>query len=543
MRLLLTLLFFVSAISVNAQSPNWLWAEGAGGANNDQGRSVVTDVLGNVYAFGEFTSPTITFGSYTLSKGLSSSGIFLVKYDASGNVIWAVKPSGEAYSASHTIDDAGNIYISGFFYGTLTFGGTFLNTSGSGDMFLAKYDASGNVIWAKRHGGTNIDYYMGIVADTMGNIFTTGSFSSTSIIFDSYTLTNSNSIGDIFVAKYDTTGTVQWAVNIGGLCTSQCRGIDTDNNGNCFITGYFFNSSITFDFITLTNVGGTDIFTVMYDGSGAVQWAKREGASGDQYGNTLAVDGNGYVYAIGSMASSFTAGSTPLTVSGPSDMYLICYTPAGLVSWAKRIGGAGDENGFGITTDAGNNVYIGGCYTGPYVAFGTDTLFNTGTGANEVMIVKYTSAGVYLWSKDANGGGSDIVNGLADDVFGNMYVTGWHSSITADFDGDILTGAGAADFFLGKLAPITTGISASGEGLGMNVYPNPFSESLTVTFDHDIRDVKLFLYDMMGRELKTMNISGERAEFKKDESLLPGMYLLQVMEAGQRVGVFRVVLK
>ena len=194
---------------VFAQSPNYLWAKSAGGTSSDWGKSVATDASGNVFVCGVFESLSITFGSYTLTNASASSGdIFLVKYDASGNVIWAKSAGGtdDDYGYSVATDASGNTFVTGRFHSpSITFGSyTLTNASaGSGDIFLVKYDASGNVIWAKSTGGTTEDKSSSVATDARGNCFVTGGFWSSSITFGSYTLNNASAgKGDIFLAKF-----------------------------------------------------------------------------------------------------------------------------------------------------------------------------------------------------------------------------------------------------------------------------------------------------------------------------------------------------
>lgn len=137
------------------------------------------------------------------------------------------------------------------------------------DLFLVKYSPNGNLNWAKRAGGTNSDFPRGISTDENGNIFLTGTFMSASITFGSSTLTNSN-YSKFFIAKYDSNGNALWAKGAGGSTNyTWGLGITTDTSGNVFTTGYFQNSTISFDSYTLTNAssGKMDIFVNKLNGT------------------------------------------------------------------------------------------------------------------------------------------------------------------------------------------------------------------------------------------------------------------------------------
>ena len=197
-----------------AQAPNCLWAKSAGGTDVDYGRSVTTDASGNVYVMGYFYSPTITFGTTTLTNAGTTgySDMFIAKYDAAGNVLWAKSAVGidsdRGYSV--TTDASGNVYVTGSFDSpTITFGTTTLTnagTTGYSDMFIAKYDAAGNVLWAKSEGSTSYDEGYSVATDASGNVYVMGYFYSPTITFGTTTLTNAGSV-DMFIAKYDGTGT------------------------------------------------------------------------------------------------------------------------------------------------------------------------------------------------------------------------------------------------------------------------------------------------------------------------------------------------
>jgi hypothetical protein len=176
---------------------NVLWLQKASGAVDDFSTAVAVDQVGNVYITGYFESPTITFGSFTLTNSNSNNSskeYFIVKYDPNGNVIWAQSVGGmfDEYGTSITTDVSGYIYVGGCFYSpTITFGTTTLaSVPNSTDAFLVKYDAAGNVIWAKSAGGANSDEILSVTTDPSGNVYTSGRFSSPTLVFGTTTLTN-----------------------------------------------------------------------------------------------------------------------------------------------------------------------------------------------------------------------------------------------------------------------------------------------------------------------------------------------------------------
>src|ERR1017187_277119 len=194
---------------LNAQAPNWEWARSSGGISDDEGMSIAVDGSGNRYVTGYFHSSTITFGTTTLTNNGTGTteDMFIVKYDPNGNVLWAKSAGGSGFDWGHgiAVDSSGNSYVTGYLGSSpITFGSIILTNPG---MFIAKYNANGNVVWAKSLGDN--DAGNGIAVDDSGNSYVIGSYASSTITFGTTTLTNDSAgLGDIFVVKYDSSGNV-----------------------------------------------------------------------------------------------------------------------------------------------------------------------------------------------------------------------------------------------------------------------------------------------------------------------------------------------
>ncbi len=278
----------------------------------DEALSVAVDILGNAYITGYFTSTSITFGSTTLSNS-GSTDIFLTKYDINGNVLWAKTTGGTSYyndvASSVVVDASGNAYITGNYYDTIIFASdTLKNTSINPSIFLTKYDANGNVIWAEGTGGTSGDDATSVTVDVSGNIYLTGYFGAGdngNITFGTDTLINAGEY-DIFLAKYNTNGNVLWASSAGGTGEDMAYSLATDTLGNVYVTGYFDSPSIIFGSTTLTNSAIWNIFLTKYNASGTVVWARNVGGIGNNYAYSVAVDALGNTYVAGNYNSSDT---------------------------------------------------------------------------------------------------------------------------------------------------------------------------------------------------------------------------------------------
>jgi hypothetical protein len=249
---------------------NTIWAKSAGGSDDDYGSSIAVDDSNNIYVTGYFFSRNIAFGTDILTSNTAGnpgavSNIFLVKYDAYGNVVWG-KCAGGGYgdeASGVAVDYSSNIYITGkFTNSTIVFGHDTLTSNGGYEIFIVKYDASGNVVWAKSAGGIYDDYSSAIAVNVNSNTYISGSFESPNISFGSDTLINTGG-KDIFVTKYDALGNVVWTKNASGNLDDNSCSIAVDENDNCYITGGFNSPNISFNSINLTNDttdGSLDMF-------------------------------------------------------------------------------------------------------------------------------------------------------------------------------------------------------------------------------------------------------------------------------------------
>ena len=441
---LLFVLLLLCTTFIFAQIDVWLWAKKAGGTQDDEGYSIDIDSSGNSYVTGYFYG-TASFGSTTLTSG-GSNDIFVAKLDSSGNWLWAKKAGGTGsdYSCSIATDSSGNSFVTGYFYGTASFGSITLTSSGSADIFVAKLDSNGNWLWAKKAGGTSDDEGNGIAIDSSGNSYVTGCFLGTASL-GNITLT-SNGWGDIFVAKLDSSGNWLWAKKAGGTNDDDGHSIATDSFGNSYITGYFSSAPASFGTINLTSSGGDNIFVAKLDSSGNWLWAKQAGGTGFNFSQSIATNSYGNSYITGLFEETVSFGTTTLTSSGSYDIFVAKLDSDGNWLWAKQAGGTGLDWGNGIATKSSGNSYVTGKFQGT-ASFGSTTL--TSSGNADIFVAKLDNSGNWLGAQKAGGTGIDDGQSIAIDSYGNSYVTGYFQR-TASF-GDInISSSGLYDIFVAK---------------------------------------------------------------------------------------------
>ena len=450
----LSFLFFVLS-SVNLFSQSWKWAKNAPGTGTDGTYSVSTDAAGNVFVTGKFSSPTITFGSTVLTNaGLSN--IFIAKYDANGNVLWAQSAGGIKNDVGYSVstDIAGNVFVAGNFSSpTIAFGPVVLTNTGFSNIFLAEYDANGNVLWAKRTGGKKNDAAYSVSTNAAGNVFLTGYFQSDSIIFGSVTLHNAG-VNNVFIVKYDANGNVLWAKSAGGFGNDGGYSISADASGNVFVTGGFGSAKIIFGSTILTNAAGYNVFIAKYDPNGNVLWAKSAAGTGGAWGYSVSADAAGNVFVTGDFYSrTLIFKPDTLTNADPSgitnDVFIAKYDALGNVLWVQRAGGTGSDGGYSVSTDAKGNAYVTGAFLSSAITFGPTTLLPPPGSVDPMFIARYDPNGNVLCASALASGGYNQ-NAVSADTSGNAYVGSSFKIDTLLVGNNTLSLAGKENVFVAK---------------------------------------------------------------------------------------------
>jgi len=381
-----------------------LWAKSIGSLGFDEGGGIAIDQNGKVYVLGTYSD-----GAVTQNSSLSSAGeedVFLGKWDADGSLEW-IRTAGGALSdqggvkgigggTAISIAPDGDIVVSGMFAdyggsppltGTAQFGNVTLTSRGNGDVFLAKYDPAGNVVWATSAGSSHIDAALDVATDTAGNIYVCGTYTVQNMMFGTLPL---NGPYELFVAKYDKDGNVLWAKGAGNNLDCVMRGISTDLQGNVYIVGDYHNNPLNFGSYVLPSLGDDDIFIAKYNTSGQFQWAKSAGWGSFDHGIGIDADPNGGAVITGNFNQLGVFGIDSLFSTGSLDLFVARYDANGNVDWAVKGGGTGGEIGMSCKRMNNDDVYVTGYFTGSQSQFGQWTV--PGYGDRDVFVAKLSSA-------------------------------------------------------------------------------------------------------------------------------------------------------
>jgi hypothetical protein len=437
-----------------AQVPGWQWAKSSGGSGRDEAELVAVDPLGNVYICGKF-SDTAWFSTswYMISKG--GVDIYLAKYDAQGNVLQAhsLGSTMDAEGLSIAADHLGNVAITGYFKGNLTNDTMqFTGQPGKDNFFVAYFSSTSFWRWVKVATGGNIRG-KGIEFDAAGNVLVTGHYEDSLVIGS--TVLQCQGLQNAFLMKFDDWGTLQWATYGGGQYNAWASSVGVDSQGNAYITGAFKDTA-WFGTHQIVTYGLNDVFLAKCNPLGNWIWARNAGGTSDDYGNGIEVDAYDHIAVTGSFFGTVSFPPAPaITSYGGKDGFIAYYDPMGNGLWAHPFGGTGEDKGIGVSTDNIGNVYVTGFIKG-LGSFGP--IQKPSAGNDDVCLAKYTRTGQILWADVAGGTANDYGKGIQVSQQGVAYVAGYFEG-TSLFGPTTLVSKGGRESFIAKYQDGTPQIS------------------------------------------------------------------------------------
>lgn len=403
---------------------NIQWASKISSSGSNIGHGISINDYGEIVATGEYSGEAIIYNgdgtsAITLPNPSATDG-FLVKYSSSGKVLWATKmvSSGSAGSYDAFINNDGTIVATGAYDNNLTIqnsdGSTFstLGNSGSHDVFIAQYNRFGKAIWATRIASSSNDYGNGVSINEKGEVVATGYYYGSVTVFNSdgstFSTMSNQVFSEIFVVKFDDSGFGLWATRMIGGSTDIGIGIDINNKGEVFATGFTYNNPFTIYnssgsvATVLQSVGSDDAFLVKFDIEGNFDWVTRVVGSNNDQGRAVSVNENGEIVLLGHFYSATTiynsSGSIFGNLASPSSssVFVVKFDKDGNGEWATQINGSStDEAGGVCINDCGEVIVSGRYFSNPLTVFNSDgstfgVLANEGSGVDDGFVIKYT---------------------------------------------------------------------------------------------------------------------------------------------------------
>ncbi|MCF8373333.1 MAG: T9SS type A sorting domain-containing protein [Bacteroidales bacterium] len=520
-------------------SGNFIWAKGLTEAETS-GQGIDTDPLGNIYLSGRFNGtedfdPGI--GVFNLST-TSSGEMFFAKYDSMCTFIWAKMVTGGDGEDPFllALDNSGNIFISGQFTGIVDFdpgpGVLSYTTNGWSDIFLAKYDPFGNLIWAKSVGGNDWDHPSGLDIDSFGNVYYVGEFSSDSMDCDpgpDTCMFVSSGSYTTFVSKLDGAGNFIWAKNMGYLQSGWRQSMHLDNTANIYCIGSF-QGTIDFDpgvgVYNLISNGSLDICLFSLNSNGDFKWARNMGGASNwpaDRGFSLTLDPIGNIYATGFFGIEADLDPGPgfanLSTVGETDAFVVKLNPCPDILTTITEEACVSYNFYG------SQLTVSGIYNHPLMTSeGCDSVIrlnltiltvDISVSQNANTLLASSPGAAYQWIDCANG---------------NTAITGEISqSFTSTVNGSfavIVTENGCTDtsacYTISNI-----GISENESPHGkFQLFPNPAQGNITISSPSKISSVEL--YSPTGKLLRKI-ISNNKQETFDISGLSPGNYFIRAI--------------
>lgn len=478
--------------AVCANTPtSWslLKASSFGGIGDDRATAVKAGSDGSQYFTGRFGS-SIQFGNTPLTS-YGGQDIFITKVDPSGTVLWAIQAGGSSDDSGQALalDATDNIYVTGWFYNSATFGSidgnNLLVNGGSQNVFLAKYNPSGVLAWVQTGVGSDTNDGYGVAVEpTTGIVYLTGR-GQADMAFSSANGTHYTVPGawtwHMFLVRYDTEGNFYWGETNAAGPNSMGYSVGVDKSGSAYVVGWLENTTTFYSQngkdITITgfrpgqsdgNYPG-DGFLVKYDSNGNAMWVNHFGGY-KAIANAVAVGPTGEISLVGLIGNinygSSGEASTIVTSQPPGqnvnlgggdytnpynqDAIGVSYDDRGVLKKAVRIGGPANEIANGVTYDAGGLVYLTGVFQRP---FNIGTRHLNGNNQQNVFLLQYSGTILRRAATAINAGvfSEGPGPGVSVDSNGNIFVVGTYQG-TARF-GDIdLSSAGGLDMFMAEVA-------------------------------------------------------------------------------------------
>ncbi|MEM7035947.1 MAG: PKD domain-containing protein [Bacteroidota bacterium] len=418
-RLFALLMLAFSGLQAQQLDPPREWATAYGGANFDFITDAVLDADQNLFVVGYTSSPAIptTFSTYA-GTGFDA---FVAKFDSSGQLIWAGRYGGQDddFGYGIALDANHDLVVTGRTAATAPF---YTDSAMAGlgtDILVMKLDTSGAVLWAMQYGGSADEEGRTIATGPNGEILVAGSSESPNL-----PVTSSNFDGsgrDAFVMRLNADGSRDWVQRYGGISFETALGVAVGQDGKVFVCGETGSFDFPQDIATWQGSGTTKGFVMAFDSSGARSWALRYGGSNVERALGLTLSPSGDVLVTGYTTSADFPVSHTSAVGTGLDATLLSLDENGQRKFATRFGGGLDDLGKDLVTDNAGNIFIKG-ETQSTDFPGTNSTY-LGAGS-DFFLAKFDANGIYNWAIPYGGSLNDFAGGVQVSGNNRIYLAG-----------------------------------------------------------------------------------------------------------------------
>ncbi|MDD2227840.1 MAG: hypothetical protein PHY48_00330 [Candidatus Cloacimonetes bacterium] len=474
----------------------WDWAYSIGGNSMERIWDINCDEESNVFAVGDF-SDSLWVNHQTYS-GFGLSDSFIIKYSASGDVLWVQtfgSPS-EDVALSVATDALGNSYVSGYFVDTLTCQNISVVSNGMWDVYVAKFDPQGNLLWLRSFGGTMNDIGYGLAASPSGRVYVAGWFAGSIALPNSSTISSAGG-SDVFCCALDTDGNYLWARRGGTEGVEYGYEVACDDAGNAYVTGV---ASLGSEFGAFS-LSANGMFVCKYNPDGIEQWlSPSSGAAVIDIAVQPDANNNQYGMVCGRLTGSGSIGNFAYSTMGADDAY-----------WAKFDANTGNwidiQSYGGALSDKGKDV---DCEDYPVflASFEGATLFGSfsfsSNGESDIALGFGTGQMSFV---AAGGENSEIPSSVKTLPNGKIAIAGWHFGLTNLGIYTLDTGNVAnLNAFIACYSPQSSTDDLLSKPNAITLNPNPFHNNLTISIDKSALPIQtLDIYNIKGQKVRSLS--------------------------------------
>jgi hypothetical protein len=506
MRKIFLILIVLSLNHFSSIAQSWYWSRQIGGTSSDFVTASCIDNSSNIYLCGEMQSSNFFFGNDSLQCN-GFDDCFLLKYNSSGLAVWGINfggsnsfPNGEVVNGIAYDFSANTICITGVFFGTCILGSDTLNSDAE-DFFIAKFDTSGDCLWAKKAGGPNNDGATAITINSSGEIIVAGNFNS-ALTIDTVMVQSGSSL-----LKFDENGNCLWAHKIfnangngydGFFARLKTKGENIFGFGSCEVDSFVVDTTEV-----KTNFISGQYILAKFDSSGHSQWITPCAGSGINSGFGLTIDDVGSCYITGQFSGVAIFQDDTIYNSHSSDLFIAKYNPSGEVMWVSQGHSSNFAIGKSLAVSPSNNFYLTGAFSDT-ISFDNDTI--VGSGAVNLLLLRFDSTGSFIGLKDVINTAGECVD---VDNAGLVYLTGGLFGTTAFGSNQPISNLGLNNIFVAKSDAITGENVLEKTNNSLVIYANPNQGKCTINIPDYLKkdkNLSLTIYDNAGRIIQQRSI-------------------------------------
>lgn len=512
-----------------SSAQTWNWAKGEGDIGNDASNAVTTDASGNTYVTGNIAGKGNFSGTVYQGNGIYE--MFIAKYDVAGNLVWVKLAGGSGNDDGNDVKwHNGFVYVCGTFEGTAFFETTSLISKGGADAFIAKYTDAGSLVWVRSMGGTGAEDASAIDVDNAENVYVGGNYER-AITIGTTNLTTNNFYKESFYAKYSNNGNVSWAKTSTGNNGNLIAGIAFDNHQAVYLTGYF-GGSFKVGTATVNSVSSSyDIFLAKVEVSdGSVDWLKRSGSTYEDGAHDVCSDADGNPSITGYFAGTALFDNNTVPYLDYNDVFIARYDTAGNNLWVRAGRGNKLDVGFSIACDANGNLIATGMFQN-IIDFDGRILNAPDLLDRDIFLISYDKSGNIRWITRAGAEDTDCALGVALHTDGDVSISGYYL-FKCSFGTIPIDYAEGNDLFLARYTqPVISGIDEVGNDvLNVSVYPNPAnSDAELLVGNAELIPLAVRVCNALGQEVYNGNLTTNCKLSTSNWSA--GIYFIEVSSA------------